>query len=89
MDGDEKRPGGVAVCDGATGDEAVTSGDVAPAPVDGEPAERESAEDAPAGDAAVETEGSVPGDVASTDEVSEAPDGASEEAEAGRRAGVR
>ena len=75
MDGDEKRSGGIAVCDGGTGDEAVTSGDVAPAPVDGEPAERESAEDAPAGDAAVETEdsGPGPGDVVST-EVSEASD---------------
>jgi hypothetical protein len=76
VDGDEKRSGGIAVCDD-TGDEAVTSGDVAPAPVDGEPAERESAEDAPAGDVSAETEG--PGDAASTDDVSEAPDGDSEE----------
>ena len=80
MDGDEKRSGGIAVCDGGTGDEAVTSGDVAPAPVDGEPAERESAEDVP-----VETESS--GDAATADEVFEALDEASEEAGSSDEAG--
>jgi hypothetical protein len=68
------------MCDGGTGDEAVTSGDVAPAPVDDEPAERENAEDATPVDASVEAEGSGPGDSAGSDEVSEAPDGAPEEA---------
>jgi hypothetical protein len=74
VDGDEKRSGAIAVCDSDTGDEAVTSGDVAPARVDGEPAERESAEDAPAGDASIETESSGQGDPAGADTVSEAPD---------------
>jgi hypothetical protein len=48
--------------------------------VEREPADRESAEDATTVDASVETEGSGPGDQADADEVSEAPDTASEEA---------
>jgi len=68
VDGDEKRSGGIAVCDGGTGDEAVTSGDVAPAPVDGELAEHESAADTTAVDASVATEDSGPGDAPVSDE---------------------
>jgi hypothetical protein len=56
VDGDEKRSGGTAVCDIATGDEAVASGDVAPAAIVRGPDEHESVEDVTAVGESVQAE---------------------------------